>query len=61
MKINGETHSEQAKVKKILKSSTPRFEHVVVAIEEINDISTMTVRLLSGSVQAHMQPDKMKT
>ncbi|XP_068504337.1 uncharacterized protein [Phaseolus vulgaris] len=33
MKTNGETHSEQAKVEKILRSLTPRFEHVVAAIE----------------------------
>ena len=44
MKTNGETHSEQAKVEKILRSLTPRFEHVVAAIEEANDISKMTVR-----------------
>ena len=39
MKSNGETHSEQAKVEKILRSLIPIFEHVVVAIEEANDIS----------------------
>jgi len=54
MKTNGETHSEQAKVEKILRSLTPRFEHVV-AIEKANDISKMTVRLFSGSLQAHEQ------
>ncbi|XP_037494703.1 uncharacterized protein LOC119370507 [Jatropha curcas] len=32
-----------------------RFEHVVAAIEEANDLSTMTVRLLSGSLRAHEQ------
>ena len=53
MKTNGETHSEQANVEKILRSLTPRFEHVVVAIEEANDISKMTVRLMSGSLRAH--------
>jgi len=53
MKTNGEIHSEQAKVEKILRSLTPRFEHVVVAIEETNNISTMTVRLLSGSLRVH--------
>ena len=37
MKTNGETHSEQTKVEKILRSLTPRFEHVVSAIEEAND------------------------
>jgi len=42
-------------VEKILRSLTPRFEHVVAAIEEANDISKMTVRLLSGSLRAHEQ------
>jgi len=55
MKTNGETHSEQAKVEKALRSLTSRFEHVVAAIEETNDISKMTVRLLSGSLRAHEQ------
>ena len=55
MKINGETHSEQAKVEKILRSLTPRLEHVIAAIEEANNISAMTVRLLSGSLRAHEQ------
>jgi len=55
MKTNGETHSEQTKVEKILRSLTPRFEHVVAAIEEVNDISKMTIRLLSSSLQAHEQ------
>ena len=55
MKTNGETHSEQENVEKILRSLTPRFEHVVAAIEEANDISKMTVRLLSSSLQVHEQ------
>jgi len=55
MKTNGETHLEQAKVEKILRSLTPRFEHVVAAIEEANDISTMKVRLLFGSLRTHEQ------
>ena len=38
MKTNCETHSEHAKVEKILRSLTPRFEHVVAVIEEANDI-----------------------
>ena len=42
-------------MEKILRSLTPRFEHVVAAIEEANDISIMRVRLLSGSLRAHEQ------
>jgi len=38
-------------VEKILRSLTPKFEHVVVAIEEANEISTMIVRLLFGSLR----------
>jgi len=55
MKTNGETHSEQAKVENILRSLNPKFEHVVATIKEANDISTMTVRLLSGSLRVHEQ------
>ncbi|XP_068471840.1 uncharacterized protein [Phaseolus vulgaris] len=46
---------QQTKVEKILRSLAPIFEHVVAAIEEVNDISTMTVRLLSGSLRVHEQ------
>jgi len=42
-------------VEKILRSLTLIFEHVVAAIEEANDISKMTVRLLFGSLRAHEQ------
>ena len=42
-------------MEKILRSLAPIFEHVVAAIEEVNDISTMTVRLLSGSLRVHEQ------
>jgi len=55
MKINGETHSEQAKVEKILRSLTPIFEHVDAVIKEANEISKMTIMLLSGSLRAHEQ------
>ena len=42
-----------AKVEKILRSLTPKFEHVIAAIEEANDISKMKIRLLSSSLRAH--------
>ena len=55
MKTNGETHLEQAKVEKILRSLTPRFEYVVAVVEKANDISTMIVRLMSSSLRAYEQ------
>lgn len=55
MKTYGEVHTEVAKVEKILRSLTPRFEHIVVAIEESHDLSGMTVDMLSGSLEAHEQ------
>ncbi|XP_051144003.1 uncharacterized protein LOC127260332 [Andrographis paniculata] len=53
MKTNGETLTEQNKVEKILRTLTSRFEHIVAAIEEGNDTSTMTVKQLFGSLWAH--------
>ena len=55
MKIYGEEYNEQAKVEKILRSLTSRFEHIVVAIEEAHDLSEMSVDELSGALQAHEQ------
>ncbi|GKU98369.1 hypothetical protein SLEP1_g11381 [Rubroshorea leprosula] len=54
-KVYGEEYSEQAKVEKILRTLTPKFEHIVAAIEEAHDLSQMTVDELSGSLEAHEQ------
>ncbi|KAK2984034.1 hypothetical protein RJ640_001195 [Escallonia rubra] len=45
-------------VEKILRSLDPKFDNVVVAIEEFNDTETMTVDELSGKLQVH--EDKIK-
>ncbi|GLT78984.1 hypothetical protein SLA2020_504990 [Shorea laevis] len=55
MKIYGEEYTEQTKVEKILRTLTPKFEHIVVAIEEAHDLSQMTVEELLGSLEAHEQ------
>ncbi|KAK2969880.1 hypothetical protein RJ640_000125 [Escallonia rubra] len=40
---NGEEMEDSRVVEKILRSLDPKFDHVVVAIEESNDTETMTV------------------
>ncbi|GKV45648.1 hypothetical protein SLEP1_g52709 [Rubroshorea leprosula] len=54
-KVYGEEYSEQVKVEKILRTLTPKFEHIVAAIEEAHDLSQMTIDELSGSLEAHEQ------
>ncbi|KAK2990860.1 hypothetical protein RJ640_002844 [Escallonia rubra] len=55
---NGEEMVDSRVVEKILRSLDPKFDHVVVAIEESNDTETMTVDELSGKLQVH--EDKIK-
>ncbi|KAK2994414.1 hypothetical protein RJ640_009641 [Escallonia rubra] len=55
---NGEEMEDSRVVEKILRSLDPKFDHVVVAIEESNDTETMTVDELSGKLQVH--EDKIK-
>ncbi|KAK2986764.1 hypothetical protein RJ640_010989 [Escallonia rubra] len=42
---NGEEMEDSQVVEKILRSLNPKFNHVVVAIEESNDIETMTIKM----------------
>ncbi|KAK2995239.1 hypothetical protein RJ640_023763 [Escallonia rubra] len=55
---NGEEMEDNRMVEKIFRSLDPKFDHVVVAIEESNDINTMIVDELSGKLQVH--EDKIK-
>lgn len=53
VKACGETVTEQYVVTKILRSLTPRFDNVVVAIEELKDLVTMRKEELQSSLEDH--------
>ncbi|XP_050896242.1 uncharacterized protein LOC127102978 [Lathyrus oleraceus] len=56
VKACGETITEQYVVAKILRSLTPRFDNIVVAIEESKDLVTMSKEELQSSLEAHEVP-----
>ncbi|CAL0304864.1 unnamed protein product [Lupinus luteus] len=64
MKQCGEEMSNATIVEKILRIVTPRFDNMVVAIEETGKVETMNVEELQGSLETHEQrlnergPDK---
>ena len=53
MKSYGEHLPDHIIVAKVLRSLTPKFDHVVAAIEESKDLSTYSFDELMGSLQAH--------
>jgi len=55
MKSNGETMNSSTVVSKILISLTTKFNYVVCAIEESNDLSTLSLDELHGSLLVHEQ------
>ncbi|XP_019416379.1 PREDICTED: uncharacterized protein LOC109327664 [Lupinus angustifolius] len=55
MKSCGEKIEDATIVEKILRTVTPRFDHVVVAIEESGEVERMKVEELQGSLKAHEQ------
>ncbi|KAK2981492.1 hypothetical protein RJ640_012249 [Escallonia rubra] len=50
LKKNTEEMEDSQGVEKILRSLDPKFDHIVVAIEESNDTETMTVDELYGKI-----------
>ena len=55
MKNYGEKISNQTIVEKILRTLNPKFDHIVVTIEESKKIGEITIEELQGSLEAHEQ------
>ncbi|GAU23292.1 hypothetical protein TSUD_237460 [Trifolium subterraneum] len=47
--------SDQQVIEKVLRTLNPQFDHIVVAIEESKDLSTMSLNELQSSLEAHEQ------
>ncbi|KAK2372329.1 hypothetical protein QL285_073474 [Trifolium repens] len=52
MKACGETLSEQVIIEKVLRSLTPQFDYIVVAIEHSKDLSSMRIEEVQSSLEA---------
>ncbi|CAN1247340.1 hypothetical protein LINGRAPRIM_LOCUS3449, partial [Linum grandiflorum] len=55
IKVTGATIDEKKIVERILRSLTPKFEHVVAVIEETKDLAKLSMTELMGSLVAHEQ------
>ncbi|XP_050902639.1 uncharacterized protein LOC127114893 [Lathyrus oleraceus] len=51
MKSRGETFSEDSIIEKVLRSLTPRFDYIIVAIEHSKDLSIMRIEELQISLE----------
>ena len=53
MKGCGETITDKMIVEKVMRTLTSHFDHVIVAIQESNNLETLKVEDLVGSLEAH--------
>jgi hypothetical protein len=53
IKVCGEVLTSRSVVSKILRSLTPKFDHVVLALEESKDFSALTKEELQGTFESH--------
>lgn len=55
MKSCGEVVKDQSVIEKVLRTLIPKFDHIVVAIEESKDHETFKIEELQSSLEAHEQ------
>ncbi|XP_073225681.1 uncharacterized protein [Cicer arietinum] len=53
MRTCGENITDQMVVEKVLRSLSPKFDFIVVAIQEAKDVKTMKIEELQNSLEAH--------